>query len=973
MLGITWQDRRSNQYVLAQKTPERLMEIALRRKLVFFGHQLRGDAWAKFTGDGDINLHQWLRNFDRCCVIAEKSDDLVVGQILMLCVDGRAKAILDQFEDEKGSPQKYSELKEQLAVVFDSETDREAHMTAFERCIQKIDESEEEFMTHLLQLFRAANPKAKTDIINHAVKRKFLQGISDTLRRNIFIFCTNPYDDKITHQDLLKACRDASVHLSLPSATINGAIVTGPSDAVLTAANPSDTTLDAILALSTKFEQQSQLTMRKLDEQQDQINALNRTLHGQQIPMMLDSGATPSLQDNIAFITPNKYTILPGQSLTIKTVANGPSLHAFRPVSEPTALIDGHAPFEERLHVKVVPYLHKVSHQHSCVPTVLVNTSAVAKTIKKGTKVALGTYDFEEFSVLPKDTINLLSTQDTDNSTQTSDPITILTSQLTHLSPSQFQQAKNLLMEFSDVFSLSNTKIGKTNVTEFDFDLAHSTPISITLRRVPLHQQSIVKELLQHYKAHGLIEHIDSPYRAATVLVAKKNVSNSCDVTDRFRLVVDYRFLNPAIKDSGWPSPSLQQCLDSVRGSQYVSSIDFNSGYHQIPCADRIKPIIAFSPGYGFGQWTWNVMPQGIKPASSLFQRTMEQTFSDLSDCILPPFYDDVVIKGLDFTDHLSNVRRVLARIRQSGLTLNALKCKFFQTSLPYLGHFIDKGHIRLDPARIQSITDFPVPSNAKSLKEFLGMAQFCDRFVPHFSVVAAPLHELAKPTSTFVWTPEAQAAFEALKQLLSSAPVLRAPTSTDSFILEVDASDRGEGACLKATNTSDGKTYIVAYASRKFNETESRWNIVEKEAHAIIFATEKFRHYLLGVRWGGLTVNNLRFAGDIHLIAKNAKELEEVTSRLDTTAGRFGMEISTENNRRHSSSTEKTSLKRSQSSQKKNWSSNKCLSQDEKGLESEETKVKQQDKAKENIGDELSVVKTVANKIRKRINAFEV
>ena len=190
----------------------------------------------KFTGDGDINLQQWLRNFDRCCVIAEKSDDLVVGQILMLCVDGRAKAILDQFEDEKGSPQKYSELKEQLAVVFDSETDREAHMTAFERCIQKIDESEEELMTHLLQLFRAANPKAKTDIINHAVKRKFLQGNSDTLRRNIFIFCTNPYDDKISHQDLLKACRDASVNLSLPSATINGAVVTGPSDAVLTAA-----------------------------------------------------------------------------------------------------------------------------------------------------------------------------------------------------------------------------------------------------------------------------------------------------------------------------------------------------------------------------------------------------------------------------------------------------------------------------------------------------------------------------------------------------------------------------------------------------------------------------------------------------------------------------------------------------------------------------------------------------------------
>ena len=225
----------------------------------------------------------------------------------------------------------------------------------------------------------------------------------------------------------------------------------------------------------------------------------------------------------------------------------------------------------------------------------------------------------------------------------------------------------------------------------------------------------------------------------------------------------------------------------------------------------------------------------------------MEQTFSDLSDCILPPFYDDVVIKGSDFKQHTSNARRVLTRIRQSGLTLNALKCKFFQQTLPYLGHVIDKGQIRLDPARIQCITEFPPPSNAKSLKEFLGMAQFCDRFVPNFSVVAAPLHELAKPSSPFSWTPDAQTALKTLKQLLISAPVLRAPTSDNSFILEVDASDKGEGACLKARSSRDGKIYIVAYTSRKFNEAESKWNIVEKEAHAIIFATEKFRHYLLG------------------------------------------------------------------------------------------------------------------------------
>ena len=119
-----------------------------------------------------------------------------------------------------------------------------------------------------------------------------------------------------------------------------------------------------------------------------------------------------------------------------------------------------------------------------------------------------------------------------------------LTSQMTHLPPSQFHAAKTLLAEFSDIFSLSNTKIGKAKVTKFDFDLVHSTPISMPLRRVPLHQQSIVKELLQHYKDYGLIEHIDFPYRAATVLVAKKNVSNSSKaLAKRLDFSLDF-FLN---------------------------------------------------------------------------------------------------------------------------------------------------------------------------------------------------------------------------------------------------------------------------------------------------------------------------------------------------------------------------------------------------------------------------------------------
>ena len=513
----------------------------------------------------------------------------------------------------------------------------------------------------------------------------------------------------------------------------------------------------------------------------------------------------PPHQDTLSLTTNQKLFIPPGQSVKISAIANGSALNSLRPVTHLPSLIDGHKPLEHRLKINILP---TIQVQHASAEVLVINNSPVSKTIGKGTKIANRTCAFEEITSESKDNINLISPS-SENPPQ--DCIDALTSKMQNLSPPQLQQATQLLTEFRDVFSLSNSKIGRANVTQFDVQLEHSTPISTPLRRVPLHQQSIVKELLNHYQDLGLIEHIDSPYRAATVLVEKKNVAHSAHITDSYRLIVDYRFLNNALTDSGWPAPSLQQCLDSASGSTFISSIDFNSGYHQIPCSDQCTPLLAFSPGYGFGQWTWTVMPQGIKPASNYFEKTMEQSFSDLSDCILPPFFDDVVIKGTTFEDQLHNVRQVLTRIQDVGLTLDTLKCSSFQTTLPYLGHVIDHGQFRLDPTRVQSIVDLPAPTTPRKLKEFLGMAQFCDRFFPHYSEIASPLHQLTEKEVPFNWTPECEKALNTIKQLLMDAPLVRAPDSRDFFILETDASDKGEGACLKARSYTDGKEYIVA------------------------------------------------------------------------------------------------------------------------------------------------------------------
>ena len=134
----------------------------------------------------DVDLTSWLRSFERCCIIASKAEDLVKGQVLMLCLAGQALAVAEIFEEDLATPKSYSEIVTTLRSVFESAADRENKQILFDKRIQQIHESEEEFMFELIKLHRAANPNATANELCLNVKRRFLSGISADLRRNIF-------------------------------------------------------------------------------------------------------------------------------------------------------------------------------------------------------------------------------------------------------------------------------------------------------------------------------------------------------------------------------------------------------------------------------------------------------------------------------------------------------------------------------------------------------------------------------------------------------------------------------------------------------------------------------------------------------------------------------------------------------------------------------------------------------------------
>ncbi|KAL1232310.1 Retrovirus-related Pol polyprotein from transposon 17.6 [Trichinella spiralis] len=153
---------------------------------------------------------------------------------------------------------------------------------------------------------------------------------------------------------------------------------------------------------------------------------------------------------------------------------------------------------------------------------------------------------------------------------------------------------------------------------------------------------------------------------------------------------------------------------------------------------------------------------------------------------------------------------------------------------------FFCKGHSSM-AVKNRRCEVIAVPADKTSLKRFLGLTSYYRRFMESYATIAAPLYELLKDDAPFIWTENSQAAFDCLKNCLTSAPTLCAPNFADSFQVTTDASGTGLDAILEQRGR------VIAFASRSLRKSERNYSAIEKECLAIIFALKTFRHYLLG------------------------------------------------------------------------------------------------------------------------------
>ena len=144
----------------------------------------------------------------------------------------------------------------------------------------------------------------------------------------------------------------------------------------------------------------------------------------------------------------------------------------------------------------------------------------------------------------------------------------------------------------------------------------------------------------------------------------------------------------------------------------------------------------------------------------------------------------------------MRHVDKVIQLLKEQQLHAKPSKCFFGVKEVEYLGHIVSHECVKVDPNKIKSMMDWPIPKTLKNLIGFFGLTGYYCKFVRHYGRIETPLMKLTKKDA-FSWTPEASKSFEQLKEVTCKAPVLTSPDFTKTFILECDASGNGIGVVL--------------------------------------------------------------------------------------------------------------------------------------------------------------------------------
>lgn len=392
--------------------------------------------------------------------------------------------------------------------------------------------------------------------------------------------------------------------------------------------------------------------------------------------------------------------------------------------------------------------------------------------------------------------------------------------------PEEIQQ---VLTQFHDVFEESKDLPPRRDCDHRIPLMPGAQPVNIRAYRHKPELKSEIDRQVQELLQSGIIQKSTSHFSSPAILVKKKDGT--------WRLCVDYQALNSMTVISKYPVPIIDELLDELAGARWFSKMDLRAGYHQV----RLAPGEEFKTAFQThaGHWEYTVMPFGLAGAPATFLGAMNTTLKPLLHKCVVVFFDDILVYSDTLAAHVEHLKVVLELLQRDQWKVKKSKCSFGQPQIAYLGHIINQEGVSSDPSKVDKVAKWPVPTNNKEVRSFLGLAGYYRKFVRHFGILARPLFNLLKKGTPFVWTEVTNTSFELLKKNLVEAPVLKLPDFTKTFVIDTDACDSGVGAVLQQEG------HPIAYMSKPLSTRNKGLSTYEKECLAVLMAVEQWRPYL--------------------------------------------------------------------------------------------------------------------------------
>jgi len=257
-----------------------------------------------------------------------------------------------------------------------------------------------------------------------------------------------------------------------------------------------------------------------------------------------------------------------------------------------------------------------------------------------------------------------------------------------------------------------------------------------------------------------------------------------------------YRRLNEEMIKNAYPLPRVDELLDKLKGAKYFTKLDLQWGYNNVQIKEGDEWKAAFKTNKGLFEPL--VMFFGLCNSPATFQNMMNDIFTtETNEGWILIYIDDILIFSKRKEELQKLTLRVLKKLQENDLFANLDKCTFEATEVDYLEMIISEDQIKMDPAKLEEIKNWPSPTTMKQVRSFLGFGNFYRKFIGYYANIARPLNDLTKKNLTWNWTDACEEAFEKLKKEFQKAPVLLMPDSIKPFVIETDASKFATGAVI--------------------------------------------------------------------------------------------------------------------------------------------------------------------------------